>query len=87
MKKLEKCVKLESVELNCFQIKDIETTLNAYLKCKNYFYDLLYGDQYMVKLQNASKLRTELSKNQKAKGMSYQDLFHIVQKNIKINNI
>lgn len=80
MKKLEKCVKLESVELNCFQIKDIETTLNAYLKCKNYFYDLLYGDQYMVKLQNASKLRTELSKNQKAKGMSYQDLFHIPQR-------
>lgn len=61
MKNLEKCVKLESVELNCFQIKDIESTL--YLKCKNYFYDLLYGDQYMVKVQNASKLRTELSKS------------------------
>lgn len=80
MKKLEKCVKIESQEL-CFRERIIlEKCYNSYLKCKNYFYDLLCGDKYMVKVQNSKKLRTELARNQKQHGKSYQELFHIPQR-------
>lgn len=80
MKKIKKCVKLESQTLTFSQCIILETCLNTYLKCKNYFYDLLCGDKYMVKVQNAKNLRTELSRKQKQTGKSYQELFHIPQR-------
>lgn len=80
MKKLEKCVKIESNKLDFIDRAVLETCCDAYLKCKNYFFDLLCGDKYMVKIQNAKKLRTELSQKQKQSGKSYQELFHIPQR-------
>ncbi len=65
MKKIKKCIKIQSVKLDIDTFDDIDNLFQKYKKCRNDFYQQYSGIKSMLKIENSKTLRNEIRENNK----------------------